>query len=82
MEQVFQMHMASNGLSFYDICGGHFPLTAEDRHWWIKRLEKHHEQQNKQANGDSQSMSRPNVPKPSTSMPNVPKPSMPSIPRR
>jgi hypothetical protein len=40
-------------------------LTAEDRAWWMTRLNKFHEEQEKAGKGHTPSMpSMPNVPKP------------------
>jgi hypothetical protein len=49
-------------------------MTAEDRKWWIKRLEKENRDREEREKGYSSSM--PSMP----SMPSVP--SMPSMPRR
>lgn len=49
-------------------------MTAEDRHWWLKRLEKEYQERNRKENELAS-----NIPRPSTS--NVSMPSMPSISR-
>ena len=46
-------------------------IVAEDRQWWIKRLNKQKEAESKESSGNTGGRSMPNS-----------KPSMPSVPRR
>jgi len=62
MEQMFQFKTHGN-LTFEEMD----QLTAEDRSWWMDRLKKHFEDQNKEA-------SSANVPTPNIPRPNIPRP--------
>jgi hypothetical protein len=56
LEQIFQLKMHGD-LSFQEI----FLLTAEDRMWWIARLNKWNEEQKKA--GESYNSDAPQSPK-------------------
>lgn len=70
MEQFFTLKYHGK-LSLWELNN----LTAEERSWWIKRLNKQKEMEEQQ----SSSAQTPSIPRPS--VPNIPKPSMPSLRR-
>ena len=70
MEQLFQLKYHGN-FSLLELNN----LTAEERNWWVKRLNKQKEAEQKESQGSTGG--GPNIPRPS--MPNIPKPSVPSI---
>lgn len=66
MEQEYIL-VKHGRLSLYEIA----EMTAEDRKWWIERINKDIEEENKKNKGGG-GQHMPSVPKP-----NIPKPSIP-----
>jgi hypothetical protein len=77
MEESFQLKEYGK-LSLFEQA----QMVAEERSWWLKRIEKEYEDRKKAEEGAASGVSRPSIPSvPGVSMPSVSVPSI-SVPRR